>query len=130
MEKPKYLSAINISIYIIIIILAIIKLVLNFTETVYTASVICNIIFTFILLICAIILIILYKYYLVRFIVGYVVLAAWIGGFISSLISYSSIINESKMRAIFNFVSYTKLGLSMAIFILGIVDEYGYDNNF
>ena len=65
-KSPKYRKAINISICIINIIFIIIKIVLNFTETYLTSSVISDIIINFIYLICIIMIIILYKYYNIR----------------------------------------------------------------
>ena len=123
MEKPKYLSAINISLYIIIIILTIIKLVINFTEAMYSASVISDIIINFIILICAIILIIFYKIYLIRIIISYIILINWIGALLTSIFSYGDLFNDSKMRGIYNLVSYTKLGLCFACFMIGILDD-------
>ena len=123
MEKPKYIAAINNSLYIIIFFFTIIKLGLNFTETVYTTTVILDIIFNFILLICSIILFIFYKFIWTRMIVLYVVLASFTGGLITSILSYKSIINDSKMRAIYNFSSYTKLALCLAAFVTGLIDD-------
>ena len=91
MEKPKHLSAINISLHIIIIILTILKLVINFTETVYKASVICDTIFNFIILIFSILLIILYKFFNTRFIFAYIIFGGLIGSLITSFLSYAYI---------------------------------------
>ena len=123
MEKPKYLSAINISIYVIIIILTIIKLVLNFTETVYSASVICDIIFNFIILICSIIVIPIYKLFWIRMILAYSILFMWIGALVTSLLSYQYILNDSNFKGIYNFASYTKLTLCFASYMLSIFDD-------
>ena len=123
MEKPKYLSAINISIYVIIIILTIIKLVLNFTETVYSASVICDIIFNFIILICSIIVIALYKLFLIRMILAYTIFLIWIGALITSLLSYQYILNDSKFKGIYNFASYTKLTLCFVSTMVCLFDD-------
>ncbi len=123
MEKPKYLSAINQSLYVIIIILTIIKLAINFTDLVYTSSVILDIIFNFIILICTTIMLILYKHYFIRFMVGYVVLFTWIGALVTSILSYKSIIKDSKMKAIYNFSSYTKLTLCFVSIMSSISDE-------
>ena len=71
MEKPKNLSTINISIYVIIIILTIIKLVLYFAETAYSAPVIWNTIFNIFILTCSIIVIPLYKKYYTRMMMVY-----------------------------------------------------------
>ena len=96
---------------------------MNFVETVYTTTVILDIIFNFILLICSIILFIFYKFIWTRMIVLYVVLASFTGGLITSILSYKSIINDSKMRAIYNFSSYTKLALCLAAFVTGLIDD-------
>ena len=126
MEKPKYISAINISIYVIIIILTIIKLVVNFTETVYSASVICDLIFNFIILICSIILIVLYKLFWTRIIVPNIILLTWIGALVTSLLSYKYIFDDSKLKGIYNFSSYTKLTLFLASYIIGLFDYDDY----
>ena len=126
MEKPKYLSAINISLHIIIIILTILKLVINFTETVYKASVICDIIFNFIVLICAILFIILYKISYTRFIFIGIIFGGSIATLITSIFSYSYILNDSKMRGIYNFISYSKIVLSFAAYYISITDDDYY----
>ena len=123
MEKPRYISAINISIYVIIIILTIIKLVLNFVETVYSASVICDIIFNFIILICSIIVIPIYKLFWIRMILAYSILFMWIGALVTSLLSYQYILNDSNFKGIYNFSSYTKIALCFSTFILSIIDD-------
>ena len=123
MEKPKYLLAIIRSLYIIIVILTIIKLYLDFTECVYNATVISDIIFNFIILICAIILFILYKSFLIRLIVNYISLLSLMGALITSILSYQYIINDSKMKAIYNFSSYTKLAIVFASFMLNILED-------
>ena len=127
MEKPKYFSAINISINVIIIILTIIKLVLNFTEAVYNASVICDIILNFIILICSIIVITLYKSSLIHMIASYINMVIWIAALITSFLTYEYILNDSKLKGIYNFSSYTKIALCFSTFILGIIDD-DYDD--
>ena len=118
MEKSKYITALNMSLYIIIIILSIIKLVINFIETEYSVCIIFDIIFNFIILISTIILIIVYKFYEIRMIIGSIIMIIWIGYILTSVFSYSYFLNDSKMRGIYNFVSYTKISLvALAHFI-------------
>ena len=123
MEKPKYLSAINKSLYIIIAFLSIIKLILDFTECVYTVAVIFDIIFNFIFVICSITLCFVYKYTLIRFILNYLNFLIAIGALVTSLFSYKYIINDSKLKAIYNFSSYSKLSIVLASFISNVFDE-------
>ena len=125
MKKPKYLSAINISIIVIVIILTIIKLVLNFVETVYSASVICDIIFNCMILICSIIVIALYKLYSTRMILAYVILLVLIGALVTSFLSYQYILNDSNFKGIYNFASYTKLTLCFASYMVCLFDHDG-----
>ena len=127
MEKPKYISAINISIYVIIIILTIIKLVVNFTETVYSASVICDLIFNFIILICSIILVVLYKLVWTRMIMSFIIFFTWIGALVTSLLSYKYIFDDSKLKGIYNFSSYMKISLCFASYFIGLFD---YDDDY
>ena len=62
-----------------------------------------------------------------RMIVLYVVLPSFAGGLVASILSYNSIINDSKMRAIYNFSSYTKLALCLSTFATGLIDD---DNDY
>jgi len=68
-------------------------------------------------------MLILYKHYFIRFMVGYVVLFTWIGALVTSILSYKSIIKDSKMKAIYNFSSYTKLTLCFVSIMSSISDE-------
>ena len=123
MEKPKYLSAINQSLNIIIAFLSIIKLILDFTECFYTVVVIFDIIFNFIFVISSITLFFIYKNSLIRLILNYLNFLIAIGAFFTSLYSYNYIINDSKLKAIYNFSSYTKLTIVPASFISNIFDD-------
>ena len=45
------------------------------------------------------------------------------GALITSILSYQYIINDSKMKAIYNFSSYTKLAIVFASFMLNILED-------
>ena len=124
MEKPNYLSAINISCYVIIIILTIIKIVLNFIETVYNGYVISDFVLNFIILLSSIIMIILYKFFLVRMVVAYLNMITWIGALVTSYLSYAYILNDSQLKGIYNFSSYAKVALCFASSILSLIDDF------
>ena len=87
-KSPKCGKAIAISIYIINIIFIIIKIVLNFTETNLTFSVILDIIIEFIYLICIIMIIIFDKHKKIRLVIAFIFFIDFYCGILTSFFSY------------------------------------------
>ena len=107
-KSPKYIKTINISLCFINIIFLIINIVLDFTETFLSISVIFDIIINLILLICLIMIIIFYKYYIFRIIIATVIPSSFAITIITTILSIRSLLNDTKLRAIFYFVSIFK----------------------
>ena len=92
MEPPRYIKALNISLLIIIVMLTLVKVFLNFTETSLNVSIYFDLFFNFILLASAMAAIIFYKTD-TRIISSVIFLLSCICVFLTSIISvYTSLI--------------------------------------
>ena len=123
MEPPRYIKALNISLLIIIIMLTLVKVFLNFTETSLNVSIYIDLFFNFILLVSAMAAIIFYKTD-TRIISSLVFLLSCICVFLTSIISgYTSLI-EPELKIIFVIVTLSRPILGFFTYCLVIDDPY------